>query len=375
MSSKTNNITISKVKRVATIAVKSYFGYKILYYLILGCVPIAHDIHVKFYAAYDDIVPVDTPKSITPVREIHGVHSFNDMQPIIEDIVDEAIIFRNYHDCKSKFENVLYPRRKDHKDSFIVSDVDPDVRGNLYAAGISITNETVDRSLKDMLTEASPNNYASFMQIFEQEDYRYLLNVDNETKFLVDSSFISHFRHALVSTSVHSSYGVDTYSVQCFGVKSWLFYSVKDLEKYGFNPLPAPHGVIINGSPDSLSRVPSKRAIMYPGDVMYFPAFYYHAVATSPGKNLMFAIRRFSIKSLKKSFKASVRCTLLAILRHKVRQYYDRYYGKEKLGFTIRPADDYTPFKSSYDNDIFRKQKQIFKHVDGLSDFELPETW
>ena len=160
---------------------------------------------------------------------MHVIHSFNDTKPIVEGIRDEAIIFRNFHDCKSNCTNIVNPRRKNQADTFLVGKSDPNRRDTLTSTGVNYTNASVEKSLKEWLDEQSLENYAPFLKIFHQEDCKVMLNVENNTKFALGSSFIYHFSHKMVSTPVHSACVVDTYSVQCYGVKSWLCCTVKYL--------------------------------------------------------------------------------------------------------------------------------------------------
>lgn len=364
-----------KFKHYSLIALKSYVGYKVLFYLLLGFVPKAHELYMNFYSSHDDILPADKQKNIRPMREMHGIHTFNDMQPIIANLKhDEGIIFKNFHDCEKKFDNIIYPRRKDQVEAFTVSVPRKGTRGNLYVSGRERASGTIDKSLEELLNEADTKHYASFLQMFDNEDYRDILNADNQTNFTVDSSFISHYPHGMIGSPIHAAGGVETYSAQCYGVKSWMFYSVADLNKHGFITMASPQGIVINGSPDSLSRVPATLAVVYPGDVLYFPPFYYHAVATTPGKNIMFAIRKLHKGSIVKSFKTSYRMTVLALSQSIFRKLYGKIVGVKGKITVLRSNEEYVPFKSEHLK-LWEKQIEAFIDADGLDDFKLPEKW
>jgi len=347
-----------------SILIKGVIAYTVLYFGLLGFCPPAYRLYLKTFAAYDDLLPSDAPKKITNAKEIFGVHSYNDA---IEHFGDEILIFRNFSDCAAKFDSILYPRRKEQVDSYVGVETLKDSPGNVYASGTKRTDKSIEKSLEDLLDEASPEYYATFLRIFNSDDYRVMLNADNDTKFAYDSSFISHFEQPMVTTPTHSAPMAQTFSVQCYGTKSWLFHHVRDLQKHGFIPQASPHGVIINGSPDSIVRIPTIRAVVNPGDVMYFPAFYFHAVATSPGKNIMFAIRRSSLDSVKKSFKTSTKMSLMWIARYSFMQFWNK---RQRRGFFV--ADNYMPFKSDFMDTVFKKQKELFQEYDGLDDFQLP---
>jgi len=345
--------------------IKGALAYIVLYIVVLGFCPPAYKLYLSIFAAYDDLMPSDAPKQITNAKELFGVHTYNDA---IKHFGDEILIFRNFSNCAEKFDSIIYPRRKDQIDTYIGVDTLPGSPGNVYASGTKRrTNTTIEKSLGDLLDEASADYYATFLRIFKSDDYRVMLNADNETKFAYDSSFISHFKEPMVTTPTHSAPMAQTFSVQCYGSKSWLFHHVKDLRKHGFIPQANPHGVIINGSPESIVKIPTIRAVVNPNDVMYFPPFYFHAVATTPGKNIMFAIRRSSRQSIKMSFKTSASMSTMWIARYSFMQFWNK---RKRRGFFV--ADNYMPFKSEWFDNVFAKQKELFQDYDGLDDFQLP---
>lgn len=344
--------------------IKGALAYIVLYIVVLGFCPPAYSLYLSIFAAYDDLMPSDAPKQITNAKELFGVHTYNDA---IKHFGDEILIFRNFSNCAEKFDNILYPRRKDQIDTYVGVDTLPGSPGNVYASGTKRTNTSIEKSLGDLLDEASADYYATFLRIFNSDDYRVMLNADNETKFAYDSSFISHFKEPMVTTPTHSAPMAQTFSVQCYGSKSWLFHHVRDLKKHGFSPQANPHGVIINGSPDSIVKIPTIRAVVNPNDVMYFPPFYFHAVATTPGKNIMFAIRRSSLQSIKMSFKTSASMSTMWIARYSFMQFWNK---RKRRGFFV--ADNYMPFKSEWMDNVFAKQKELFQDYNGLDDFQLP---
>jgi len=360
MEKKSTNSPSSLISKL----IKGGLAYCVLYWVVLGFCPPAYRLYLKIYTRYDDLMPKDAPKQITDAKEIFGVHNYNDATKYFG---DEILIFRNFSNCAEKFDNIIFPRRKDQVDTYVGVDTLEGKPGNVYASGTERTNKTIEKSLGDLLDEASPEYYATFLRIFNSDDYRVMLNADNKTKFAYDSSFISHFKEPIVTTPTHSAPMAQTFSVQCYGTKSWLFHHVKDLKKHGFIPQASPHGVIINGSPESIVKIPTIRAVVNPNDVMYFPAFYFHAVATSPGKNIMFAIRKSSLQSIKLSFKTSVKLSALWIARYSFMQFWNK---RKRRGFFV--ADNYMPFKTDWMDNGFVKQKELFQDFNGLDDFQLP---
>merc|ERR1712071_605649 len=129
----------------------------------------------------------------------------------------------------------------------------------------------------------------------------------------------------------------------CYGTKSWLFWKSSDLEKYGARPITSPQGNIMAGDPESLVKIPTKVATVYPGDMMYFPPLYYHAVATNPGKNVMFAIRKLDRESLWQSFSVSPSLTMNFFFRTLHTMLYN---SSGKIGFFHNK--EVHPFKNAH---------------------------
>jgi len=344
--------------------IKGALAYVVLYIAILGFCPSAYRLYLQIYVDFEDKMPKDAPKQITEAKEMYGVHTYNEAK---KHFGDEILIFRNFSNCAKMFDNIVYPRRKDQVDTYVGIDTIKGNPGNIYASGTRTTNKSVNKSLADLLDEASPDYYATFLRIFNSDDYRVMLNADNDTKFAYDSSFISHFKEPIVTTPIHSAPMAQTFSVQCYGTKSWLFHHVKDLRKHGFIPQANPHGVVINGSPESILKIPTVRAVVNPNDVMYFPPFYFHAVATTPGKNIMFAIRQSSLQSIKRSFKTSAKLSTMWIARYSFMQLWNK---RKRRGFFV--SDTYMPFRQEWVDLVLMKQKEAFQDYDGLDDFQLP---
>merc|ERR1711933_392780 len=160
-----------------------------------------------------------------------------------------------------------------------------------------------------------------------------------------------------------------TLSVQCYGTKAWLFWKSQDLVKHGIYPEATPHGVLLNGSPDSIVKIPTYRAVVNPNDLLYFPPFYFHAVASTPGRNMMFAIRKIDLQAAKLSFKVAFKKTVLTIQR-KLYHYLTSSAQRSVHGF--RHLDDYLGFKEAFAEEVHHNQVSTFQDYDGLADFMLP---
>lgn len=278
----------------------------------------------------------------------------------------EVVIFRNYTDCQHTFDNIVLPRRNDQVDTYTKIKYIEESSGNAYRHSVE-RGEYVDRKLSEVLSRKDPNEFASFLKIFSEIDFKDLLNAQPEDKFLFDSSFISFFKKPVVSTSIHAAPAAQTMSLQCYGTKSWLFWKSSDLEKYGARPITSPQGNIMAGDPESLVKIPTKVATVYPGDMMYFPPLYYHAVATNPGKNVMFAIRKLDRESLWQSFSVSPSLTMNFFFRTLHTMLYN---SSGKIGFFHNK--EVHPFKNAHLEEVRNKQFEKFGGYDGLADFHLP---
>ena len=98
-------------------AAKLACGYGVLYFLILGLSPTAFDMYLQRYTKLEDMgFTKDMPLDITDVREVTGVHTYEEVNKHVND--HEVVLFRNFSDCATKFETSLYPRRKDQLDVY-----------------------------------------------------------------------------------------------------------------------------------------------------------------------------------------------------------------------------------------------------------------
>lgn len=336
--------------------------YTVLYFLVLGLSPRAFTMYLNMFAKYDHTVSLDQPMDITNVREVFGVHSFAEAEKYRSS--NEVLIFRNFSDCAAKFESTLYPRHKDQTDTYITIETQ-DYSGNAYVAAVT-KGEVVDMTLEETINNKSPNVYASFLRIFDAPDYSLLLNAGPEFKFKFDSSFISFFKKPLVSTPIHAAPIAATYSVQCYGVKSWLFWSSRTLNEHGHSTVAHPAGGVITGSPESILRIPTLRAVVHPNDMLTFPPMYYHAVMSSAGKNIMFAIRRIDGASAVASLMNAPKDTVFWFLRYM----YDSMNGARKKKSGFFHSKEKKAFQDEYKK-VVDKQRELFSGFDDTDMWEL----
>merc|ERR1712091_63306 len=90
--------------------------------------------------------------------------------------MDEVIIFRNFSDCRHKFETSLLPRRKDQYDTYRL--ITPtNHTGNVYVTGYT-KGGTISKTLGETIADESPTYYASFLRLFDKHDYAELLGTN-----------------------------------------------------------------------------------------------------------------------------------------------------------------------------------------------------
>lgn len=341
------------------------FGYCIFYFGLLGFNPTIYRYYLRYYRSLAPTIPANCTTQITEAKEVFNIHAYNDMLPYLD---EDIIIFRNFTNCAEKFEKVLYPRHKDKVDSVELITF-YDGPGNVFFPGVNRTRNVIYKTLKEILNEKSFEYFPAFLQLFDNDDYRLLLNADNSSNFLWESTFITHFMDNIVTTPSHGDQGLQSLAIQCYGTRSFLFNRLTDLRKNGFMPVPIINGAIMRGTPDTLTKIPTVRAIIHPNDVLYFPPMYYHAVATLKGKNMMFSVRKRDRNTIKLALKASPAFLLLAILRL---TYKNTFYKPEKKGFYI--TKNYMPFFDEFWDEIqnYRIDAGSFHKYDGLIDFGLP---
>ena len=343
-------------------AVLAFFVYIFFMDVVLCFWPGLYHMYLRYYVSFDPVMPSDAPNDITPVAEVYGVHDYASTRDYYG---NEVVIFRNYTDCKSTFDNVVFPRRKDQVDTYTKIEY-LDKPGNPYRPGVT-KRDFVDRTLAEVLKRKDPNEFASFLRIFSDIDFKDLLKAKPDDDFAFDSSFISFFKKPVVSTGIHAAPVAQTLSLQCYGTKSWLFWKSSDLRKHKIYPVASPQGQVMSGDPESILKIPTKVATIYPGDLMYFPPLYFHAVSTNPGKNVMFAIRKIDRESLVRSTIISPRLTFNWIFRYIHTQFYNK---SGKAGF--HNNKERFPFKEAIYTEVVEKQFEIFADFDGLDAFDLP---
>merc|ERR1712151_241707 len=341
---------------------KGVIGYGFLYFLLLTH-PTVFKYYLRFFRDVTPTMPKDAPTQITEAQEVFTVHSYDDALPYMG---REPVIFRNFGNCAERFEKVLYPRKKDLVDN--VEIIQHEGSGNVYFPGLTREKKLMPKTLKEILDEKSTEYFPAFLQLFDDKDYQVLLNAPNNTRFMVESSFISHFNRSMVTTPSHGDQRSQSMAIQCYGTRSFLFHSLADLAKYGFMPIPILNGAILRGTPDTINKIPTVRAIINPGDVLYFPPMYYHAVAATKGKNVLFSVRKGDAQSVIMSFKTAPSFLIQAGLRI---IYRNLFHPPHKNGFHV--TGEYMPFFTEFLEEAQDyRVEHGFKDYDGLADFGLP---
>lgn len=354
-----NNSFASTLKQALLWAYGSY----ILYFIVMAN-PTVYRYYLRYYRSTSDVMPIDAPTQIHDAKEVYDVHTYEDMLPYAK---DQVVVFRNFTNCAEKFENVIYPRHEDHVDD--VERIEMlENPGNIYISGFKRLRKTFQKTLKEILEEKASNYFPAFLQFFDNEDMKYMLNIKDDERFSGESTLISHFDRDVVTTTIHGDQWVQSYGLQCYGTRSFIFHSLQDLAKYGLNPAAMIHGIIVSGSPSSINKIPTTRAVINPGDVVYFSPMYYHSVAAKKGKNVLFSIRRTSKESLWMSYKKGPTLFLTAVYRI---IYRNIFHKKHKGGFFI--SQDYMPYFDEYRDEIYNYRVEAgFGTYNGLADFGLP---
>jgi hypothetical protein len=364
-------------------------AYVVLYFGILGLSPAAFDLYMKQFRNMEGPEDLSLEPQITNAREVFGVHDYDEVVNISSGM-DEVIIFRNFSDCRHKFETSLLPRRKDQYDTYRL--ITPtNHTGNVYVTGYT-KGGTISKTLGETIADESPTYYASFLRLFDKHDYAELLGTNDADQFKFDSSFVSYFPYDAVSSPIHAAPIAQTFSVQCYGTKAWLFWSSRTLNAHGHRTVTHPAGGVITGTPEGIVRIPTTRAVVGPNDLLVFGPLQYHAVASAKGKNIMFAIRKVD----KNSFRASMRQSAHDTVFHLIRYLYDRPQqylaiifdsikarydaqlggsdaGGSKLGFSDAGGPDRKSFQDKYQPTIADVYRSMYVNHDGIDYFQLPK--
>lgn len=381
---------VKKPRKMARRACMVFCGPCCFYFLLLGFSPTMFKMYIEMFLSVENILPLDAPLDITDMEEVYGVHSYEETLPYTKFNMDRPLIFRNFSDCATTFETEIVPKRAKQIDEYRKVAYLPEHRpGNVYVRGV-LNDEPVMRSLEDTLNSQSPDEYASFLRMFDQTDYKILMNTTwaHAKYFGMDTSFISHFSWPVVSSPIHAAPMIYTYSLQCYGIKSWLFWSHITLNKHAHYTVVHPGGGLITGSPHSIVRIPTIRANVGPGDLLFFPPMWYHAVATSAGKNVMFAMRRAEWRTFLTSFLISPRDTIFWNMRTFYHQPYNlatRFLNFVLLGMKRKRNEEmdtgknigFTPAKVNRFQEQFvsirgERMPDEFRNYNGFHDFQMP---
>ena len=176
-------------------------AYVVLYFGILGLSPAAFDLYMKQFRNMEGPEDLSLEPQITNAREVFGVHDYDEVVNISSGM-DEVIIFRNFSDCRRKFETSLLPRRKDQYDTYRL--ITPtNHTGNVYVTGYT-KGGTISKTLGETIADESPTYYASFLRLFDKHDYAELPGTGQDKR---DSTSLQRERSARARSgkSIHAS--------------------------------------------------------------------------------------------------------------------------------------------------------------------------
>jgi hypothetical protein len=176
-------------------------AYVVLYFGILGLSPAAFDLYMKQFRNMEGPEDLSVEPQITNAREVFGVHDYDEVVNISSGM-DEVIIFRNFSDCRHKFETSLLPRRKDQYDTYRL--ITPtNHTGNVYVTGYT-KGGTISKTLGETIADESPTYYASFLRLFDKHDYAELPGAGRDKS---DATSLQRERSARArcGNSIHAS--------------------------------------------------------------------------------------------------------------------------------------------------------------------------
>lgn len=154
---------------------------------------------------------------------------------------------------------------------------------------------------KDILDGTERNAYGSFTK-FSGRTMDYLteeyLNVNpiEIDPAAVENGFISNLQQSTITAQLHCNPMTMSMAIQYLGKKTWLFFGDKESNgKDGWEIVPAP----LAAYPSHAPRAKKMKYFLYtsqPGDIMFFPPSWSHAVVTHAGPNVMINFRQLFLK-------------------------------------------------------------------------------
>lgn len=154
---------------------------------------------------------------------------------------------------------------------------------------------------KDILEGKETNAYGSFTE-FSSKTMEYLtsevVNIHpiEIAPEAVEQGFISNLQQSTVTAQLHCNPMTMSMAVQYVGTKTWLFFGDQESNaRDGWEIVPAP----LAAYPSHAPKAKKMKYFLYtsqPGDVMFFPPSWSHAVVTHKGPNVMINFRQFFMK-------------------------------------------------------------------------------
>ncbi|RYG67368.1 hypothetical protein EON64_07595 [archaeon] len=273
---------------------------KILYHLLVMRMP---DTFLKI--PYEDIlrrseVSQTCSAAFEHAKTIEGVHTYEEAVKIIKASgYKEPLKFKGFlTDPLGKWQKI----ETEHHDTFLsFTYLNLTGYGSVWTAG-GRPEEKVDLQLGtffDLPVEQHRAPYASFLTFLKPrtvvDDAGHELG--DYVSVRADTNFLGNFPRDVMATPIHAAAYPNTYALQYIGTKLWVFMSPEDMERY--NPINSPSTLLQTGSEAAFFRDTPAVSISVadPGDLVYFPPHWGHAVVTKAGPNVMFALREPALLS------------------------------------------------------------------------------
>lgn len=134
--------------------------------------------------------------------------------------------------------------------------------------------------------------YAGFESITDPSTIQEITGLDVTTlgDYRQNNLFASNFAEETLSAGLHCA-PIDSFTLQLVGTKTWYFVSPENLAEYPSIPMPTFFNLPMTDD-ELLSKIHVLHVVKQgPGDALYFGPNWCHAVATTPGPNLMMNMR------------------------------------------------------------------------------------
>jgi hypothetical protein len=276
-----------------------YHGFTVVHHLLMVRDP---DNFLRLTAedvAHRSDVTQTCDAAFAHIPTIHNVHTFEGMKKVIAANKNrDALLFKGFllnpekqwADIAQSHENV----------SLSFTTLNFTSYGSMWTAGVK-SGEKVEMSLGEFLTAPQdPTSktalYASFIQFLQSN-----VVVDATGKSIeefidvrADTNFLSNFPRDVLATPIHAAPLGNSFAFLYAGRKFWLMASPESMEKY--HAINTPSTMLLSGSEKTYFTEEDQVLVadQEPGDLLYFPGHWGHAVVTKEGPNAMCVLREGS---------------------------------------------------------------------------------